>query len=195
MHRLPRNPSSCSGPSASPQAALYALCVSFFMICLDATIVNVAVPGIRASLGASLNEAVWVNSAYALCYAVPLIVSGRLGDRYGPKRILLTGLTGFTAASLACALAPGTSVLIAARAVQGLAAALIAPQTMSMIVHMFPADRRGRALGVWGAVGGAAMAAGPVIGGLLISWAGWRGVFLVNIPVAITGWITTARLL
>ncbi|NEE41032.1 DHA2 family efflux MFS transporter permease subunit [Streptomyces sp. SID7982] len=195
MHRLPRTPSSCSGPSASPRAALYALCVSFFMICLDATIVNVAVPDIRASLGASLNEAVWVNSAYALCYAVPLIVSGRLGDRYGPKRILLTGLIGFTAASLACALSPGTSVLIAARAVQGLAAALIAPQTMSMIVHMFPADRRGRALGVWGAVGGAAMAAGPVIGGLLISWAGWRGVFLVNIPVGVAGWIAAARLL
>ncbi|WP_449486730.1 MFS transporter [Streptomyces avidinii] len=79
------------------------MCVSFFMICPDATVVNMAVPDIRASRGASLNEAVWVNSAYALCYAVPLILAGRLGDRYGPKRILLTGLAGFTAASLACA--------------------------------------------------------------------------------------------
>ncbi|MFE6911949.1 DHA2 family efflux MFS transporter permease subunit [Streptomyces erythrochromogenes] len=189
-----RNPSS-SGSPASPQAALYALCVSFFMICLDATVANVAVPDIRASLGASLNEAVWVNSAYALCYAVPLILAGRLGDRYGPKRIFLTGLAGFTAASLACALAPSASVLIAARAVQGLAAALIAPQTMSMIVHMFPPERRGGALGVWGAVGGAAMAAGPVIGGLLITWTGWRGIFLVNILVGIAGWIAAARLL
>ncbi len=193
MQRLLRNLAS-SGSSASPLSALYALCVSFFMICLDATVVNVAVPDIRASLGASLNEAVWVNSAYALCYAVPLILAGRLGDRYGPKRVFLTGLAGFTVASLACALAPSASVLIAARAVQGLAAALIAPQTMSMIVHMFPAGRRGRALGVWGAVGGAAMAAGPVIGGLLITWTGWRSIFLVNIPVGIFGWVAAMRL-
>ncbi|MEU9132725.1 MFS transporter [Kitasatospora sp. NPDC048540] len=97
---------SAAGLPADPRTALYVLCVSFFMICLDATVVNVAVPDIRASLGASLNDAVWVNSAYALCYAVPLILAGRLGDRYGPKRIFLIGLAGFTAASLACALAP-----------------------------------------------------------------------------------------
>ncbi|MFJ4973427.1 DHA2 family efflux MFS transporter permease subunit [Streptomyces sp. NPDC088755] len=194
MHRPLRSPSS-PGSSTSPQAALYALCVSYFMIGLDATVVNVAVPDIRASLGASLNEAVWVNSAYALCYAVPLIVAGRLGDRYGPKRIFLTGLAGFTVASLACVLGPNASVLITARAVQGLTAALIAPQTMSLIVHLFPAERRGRALGVWGAIGGAAMAAGPVIGGLLITWTGWRGIFLVNIPIGVFGWIAAVRLL
>ncbi|MFD6877868.1 MULTISPECIES: MFS transporter [unclassified Streptomyces] len=136
---------SFAGPTASPRAALYALCVSFFMICLDATVVNVAVPDIRTSLGASLNDVVWVNSAYALCYAVPLILAGRLGDRYGPKRVLLTGVAGFTAASPACAPAPGAEVLIAARAVQGLAAALIAPQTMTLIVHLFPVERRGAA--------------------------------------------------
>ncbi|MEV7510378.1 DHA2 family efflux MFS transporter permease subunit [Streptomyces sp. NPDC090085] len=194
-HPLRKPSPSRAASFAGPRAALYALCVGFFMICLDATVVNVAVPDIRASLGASLNEAVWVNSAYALCYAVPLILAGRLGDRYGPKRIFLTGLAGFVAASLACALAPGAPVLIAARAVQGLAAALIAPQTMALIVHLFPAERRGRALGVWGAVGGAAMAAGPVIGGLLITWTGWRGIFLVNIPVGVIGWIAAARLL
>ncbi|MEV6569392.1 DHA2 family efflux MFS transporter permease subunit [Streptomyces kronopolitis] len=184
-----------SGWPTSPQAALYALCVSFFMICLDATVVNVAVPDIRASLGASLNDAVWINSTYALCYAAPLILAGRLGDRFGPKRVFLTGLAGFITASLASALADSASVLIAARAVQGLAAALIAPQTMSLIVHLFPHERRGRALGVWGAVGGAAMAAGPVIGGLLVAWIGWRGIFLVNLPVGVAGWIAAARLL
>ncbi|MFJ4963336.1 DHA2 family efflux MFS transporter permease subunit [Streptomyces sp. NPDC088729] len=194
MRRALRNPFS-SGSSASPQAALYALCVSFFMICLDATIVNVAVPDIRASLGASLNDAVWINSAYALCYAVPLILAGRLGDRYGPRRVFLTGLVGFTLASLACALAPDAPVLIAARAVQGLSAALIAPQTMSLIVHLYPVGQRGRALGVWGAVGGAAMAAGPVLGGLLVAWAGWRGIFLVNLPIGAAGWFAAARLL
>lgn len=194
MHRSLRTRSS-SGAPAGPRAALYALCVGFFMVCLDATIVNVAVPDIRSSLGASLNEAVWVNSAYALCYAVPLILAGRLGDRYGPKRVLLVGLAGFTVASLACALAPGAPALIAARAVQGIAAALIAPQTMSLIVHLFAAERRGSALGVWAAVGGTAMAAGPVVGGLLITWTGWRGIFLVNLPVGVLGWIAAARLL
>ncbi|MFB7059271.1 MFS transporter [Streptomyces vinaceus] len=184
-----------SGPSSSPRAALYALCVSFFMIGLDSTIVNVAIPDVRESLDASLNDVVWINSAYALCYAVPLILAGRLGDRFGPKRIFLIGLTGFTLASLACALAPSAPVLIGARAVQGLTAALIAPQTMSMIVHMFPAERRGRALGVWGAVGGASMAAGPVLGGLIVVWAGWRGIFLVNLPIGVVGWIAAARLL
>ncbi|MEU8773599.1 DHA2 family efflux MFS transporter permease subunit [Streptomyces sp. NPDC048606] len=194
MRRLLRNLSS-SGPSASPRAALYALCVSFFMICLDATVVNVALPDIRTSLGASLNDAVWVNSAYALCYAVPLILAGRLGDRYGPKRLFLTGLAGFTLASVACALAPNAPVLIATRAVQGLAAALIAPQIMSLIVHLFPTERRGRALGVFGAVGGAAMAAGPLVGGLLVAATGWRGIFLVNLPVGVAGWIAAYRLL
>lgn len=165
------------------------------MICLDATVVNVALPDIRTSLAASLNDAVWVNSAYALCYAVPLVLAGRLGDRYGPKRLFLAGLAGFTLASLACALAPDAPVLIATRAVQGLAAALIAPQIMSLIVHLFPAERRGRALGVFGAVGGAAMAAGPVVGGLLVAWTGWRGIFLINLPVGVAGWIAACRLL
>lgn len=165
------------------------------MICLDATVVNVAVPDIRASLHASLDATVWVNSAYALCYAVPLILAGRLGDRYGPRRIFLIGLAGFTGASLACALAPGTGVLIATRAVQGVAAALIAPQVMALIVHLFPAAGRGRALGTFAAVGGAALAAGPVIGGLLVAWTGWRGIFLVNLPVGVAGWIAAARLL
>ncbi|MFE8977620.1 DHA2 family efflux MFS transporter permease subunit [Streptomyces cyaneofuscatus] len=176
------------------QSALYALCISFFMICLDTTIVNVAIPEIRASLGASLNDVVWVNSAYALCYAVPLILAGRLGDMYGPKRIFLIGLAGFTLASLACALAPSASVLIASRAVQGMAAALIAPQTMSLIVQLFPFERRGGALGVWSAVGGAAMAAGPVIGGLLVAWTSWRSIFLINAPLGAIGWMAAARL-
>ncbi|MEU6084697.1 MFS transporter [Streptomyces sp. NPDC047108] len=168
--------------------------MSFFMIGLDATIVNVAIPRIQHALHATVNDMVWVNSAYALCYAVPLIAAGRLGDRVGPKRVLLAGLGGFTLASLTCAVAPGPGVLIAARAVQGLSAALIAPQTMALIVHMFPADRRGRPLGVWGAVGGASMAAGPLAGGLIVATLGWRGIFLVNVPVGAAGWLAAARL-
>ncbi|MFJ6793691.1 DHA2 family efflux MFS transporter permease subunit [Streptomyces sp. NPDC091268] len=185
----------CAGSSTNPRAALYALCVGFFMICLDAPVVNVAVPDLRSSLGASLNSAVWVNSAYALSYAVPLILAGRLGDRYGPKRVFLTGLAAFTLASLACALAPGTAALITTRSLQGVAAALMAPQVMTLIVHLFPAERRGRALGVYGAVGGAALAAGPLLGGLLVTATGWRGIFLVNVPVGAAGWIAAYRLL
>ncbi|RSS83586.1 MFS transporter [Streptomyces sp. WAC06614] len=184
-----------AGSATASRATLWVLCLGFFMICLDATIVTVAVPDIRQSLGASLDAAVWVTSAYALCYAVPLVLAGRLGDRYGPRRMLLTGLAVFVLASLACALAPTTGVLIAGRAVQGLGAALVGPQTMALIVHLFPAEQRGRALGVWGAVGGAAMAAGAVVGGLLVAWTGWRGIFLVNLPIGTAGWIAVQRLL
>ena len=175
-------------------AALYALCTSFFMIGVDATIVNVAIPAIQTSLNARLNDMVWVNSIYALSYAVPLIVAGRLGDRFGPKRVFLIGLAGFAGASLGCALAPDPAVLIAARAVQGLAAALITPQTMSLIVQMFVPEKRGAALGIWSAVGAAAMAAGPLLGGLLVATAGWRTIFLINIPIGIAGWIAAFRL-
>lgn len=177
------------------QAALYALCVSFFMIGLDATVVNVAIPAMQSSLGANLNDMVWVNSVYALCYAVPLILAGWLGDRFGPKPVFLVGLAGFTLASLACALAPTAAVLIAARATQGVAAALIAPQTMSLIVHLFPVECRGAALGIWSAVGGAAMAAGPLIGGLMIAAAEWEAIFVINIPIGIGGFIAAVRLI
>ncbi|MCD2157965.1 MFS transporter [Rhodococcus cerastii] len=191
MSTLDANPSPQSAPN--PSVALYALCVSFFMIGLDATVVNVAVPAISDSLEAGLNEMVWVNSAYALCYSVPLIVAGRLGDRFGPKRVFLIGLAGFTVASLCCALAPTAEMLIGARAAQGCAAALIAPQTMSLIVHMFVPERRGRALGVWGAVGGASMAAGPLVGALLVTTLGWRGIFLINVPLGVAGFLAAVR--
>ena len=173
--------------------ALYALCVSFFMIGLDATVVNVAIPAIQLSVRASLSDMVWVNSIYALCYAVPLIVAGRLGDRCGLKRVFLVGLAGFTLASLACALAPTAGVLIGARAAQGLAAALMAPQSMSLIVHLFPIERRSAALGIWGAVGGAAMAAGPVAGGLIVTTLGWRSIFFINLPIGVAGFFAALR--
>ncbi|MBY0443504.1 MAG: DHA2 family efflux MFS transporter permease subunit [Mycobacteriaceae bacterium] len=173
--------------------ALYALCVSFFMIGLDATVVNVAIPAIQLSVRASLTDMVWVNSVYALCYAVPLIVAGRLGDRCGLKRVFLAGLAGFTLASLVCALAPNAEVLIGARAAQGLAAALMAPQTMSLIVHLFAIEHRSAALGTWGAVGGAAMAAGPLVGGLIVTTLGWRSIFLINLPIGIAGFIAALR--
>src|SRR5690606_31875040 len=131
---------------ASPWPALWALSIGFFMILVDATIVSVATPAIMTDLGADVASVVWVTSAYLLAYAVPLLVTGRLGDRFGPKQVYLVGLVIFTLASLWCGLTTTVEQLILARIVQGLGAALMNPQTMAVITRTFPADRRGRAL-------------------------------------------------
>ncbi|MFS8096542.1 MFS transporter [Lentzea alba] len=162
-----------------------ALCVGFFMILLDTTIVNVAMPAMIEGLHASLNDIIWVNSAYLLTFAVPLLLTGRLGDRYGPKRVYLIGLTIFVLASLACGLAGSAEVLIAARAVQGLGAAAMTPQTMAFITHLFPPHKRGAALGMWGSVAGFATVSGPLLGGILVTQLGWEWIFFVNIPLGV----------
>ncbi|MEV6243504.1 DHA2 family efflux MFS transporter permease subunit [Lentzea sp. NPDC051838] len=162
-----------------------ALCVGFFMILLDTTIVNVAMPSMIEGLHASLNDIIWVNSAYLLTFAVPLLLTGRLGDRFGPKRVYLAGLAIFVLASLTCGLAGSAEVLIAARAVQGLGAAAMTPQTMSFITHLFPPDKRGAPLGVWGSVAGFATVSGPLLGGVLVTQLGWEWIFFVNIPIGV----------
>ncbi|MCS4491846.1 DHA2 family efflux MFS transporter permease subunit [Corynebacterium sp. ES2730-CONJ] len=165
--------------------ALAALCIGFFMILLDQTIVAVATPEIQAELGATLNQVVWVSSIYLLFFAVPILVTGRLGDRYGQRRMYITGMSIFTASSLACGLAPTIDILIVARAFQGIGAAIMTPQTMSVVNRIFPRDRRGAALGVWGAVAGLATLLGPILGGVLVSSVGWQWIFLANIPLGI----------
>ncbi len=169
----------------SPWSVLPPLCLGFFMIMLDTTIVNIAVPTLVRELGASLTAVGWVNSAYLLTFAVLLLVTGRLGDRFGPRRVFILGLVVFTAASAACGLADSIGVLVAARAVQGVGAALMTPQTMSMITRVFPPARRGAAMGVWGAVAGVATITGPVLGGLLVETAGWELIFFINVPVGL----------
>ena len=161
--------------------------VGFFMILVDATIVAVANPSIMDKLGASYDAVIWVTSAYLLAYAVPLLVAGRLGDRYGPKNLYLLGLTVFTAASLWCGLAGSIEMLIAARVVQGIGAALLTPQTLSTITRIFPADRRGVAMSVWGATAGVATLVGPLAGGVLVDRLGWQWIFFVNVPIGIIG--------
>jgi EmrB/QacA subfamily drug resistance transporter len=161
--------------------------VGFFMILVDATIVAVANPSIMDKLGASYDSVIWVTSAYLLAYAVPLLVAGRLGDRFGPKNLYLLGLTIFTAASLWCGLAGSIELLIAARVVQGIGAALLTPQTLSTITRIFPADRRGVAMSVWGATAGVATLVGPLAGGVLVDRLGWQWIFFVNVPVGIIG--------
>lgn len=173
--------------TANPWHALWAMLVGFFMILVDATIVSVANPSIMAALGASYDSVIWVTSAYLLAYAVPLLVAGRLGDRFGPKNLYLVGLTLFTVASLWCGLADSIGMLIVARVVQGLGAALLTPQTLSTITRLFPADRRGVAMSLWGATAGVATLVGPLAGGLLLDVLGWQWIFFVNVPVGIVG--------
>lgn len=169
----------------SPWAILITLSMGYFMTLLDLTIVNIAIPDIMQRLGASLDEVLWVGNAYILVLAVLLITAGRLGDRLGKKALFIAGVSLFTVASLACGIAQDPGQLIAARAVQGLGAALLIPQTMSLLIETFPPQRRGAALGVWASVAGIATVAGPTLGGLLVTALDWRWIFLVNLPVGI----------
>lgn len=174
-------------------AALGALCLGFFMILVDSTIVAVANPAIMRSFTAEINTVVWVTSAYLLAYAVPLLVTGRLGDRFGQRRVYLSGLVLFTLASLWCGLSSSIEMLIVARVFQGFGAALMSPQTMAVITRIFPPDRRGTAMGLWGAVAGVATLVGPLAGGLLVDGFGWEWIFFVNVPVGIIGFVLAAK--
>lgn len=162
-----------------------ALALGFFMIMVDTTIVNIAVPTLAEELQADYVAVGWVNSAYLLTYASLLLLTGRLGDRYGARAVFIVGLVVFTLTSLWCGLADSIPSLVAARAAQGVGAALMTPQTMAIITRVFPARQRGTALGVWGSVAGIATITGPVLGGVLVSSAGWKWIFWVNIPVGI----------
>jgi EmrB/QacA subfamily drug resistance transporter len=175
------------GRAASPWDALWAMMVGFFMILLDSTIVAVANPSIMTTLGTGYDTVIWVTSAYLLAYAVPLLVAGRLGDRFGPKNLYLLGLAIFTAASLWCGLSGTIGMLIAARVVQGIGAGVLTPQTLSVITRIFPPERRGMAMSVWGATAGVATLVGPLAGGVLVDALGWAWIFFVNVPIGIIG--------
>lgn len=182
-----------------PWPALWALVVGFFMILIDTTIVSVANPAIMEDLQTDISSVIWVTSAYLLAYAVPLLVTGRLGDRFGPKSIYLAGLVIFTLASLWCGLSGvlpggGIAMLIVARVAQGIGAALMTPQTMAVITRVFPPHARGQAMGLWGAVAGVATLVGPILGGVLVDGLGWEWIFIVNVPVGIVAFVLAARL-
>ncbi|MDF2555366.1 MAG: ribZ, partial [Microbacterium sp.] len=184
--------SGSAAPVRGPWPALWALVIGFFMILVDTTIVSVANPAIKAALDPAtgdLDNVVWVTSAYLLAYAVPLLITGRLGDRFGPKNIYLIGLAIFTLASLGCGLSGSLGMLIGMRAVQGLGAALMTPQTMAVITRTFPPQHRGAAMGLWGATSGVAMLVGPLAGGLLVDGLGWEWIFFVNLPVGVVGFV------
>jgi EmrB/QacA subfamily drug resistance transporter len=169
--------------------------VGFFMILVDSTIVSVANPSIMVQLGTGYDTVIWVTSAYLLAYAVPLLVAGRLGDRYGPKNLYLVGLAVFTASSFWCGLSGTIGMLIAARVVQGIGAGVLTPQTLSTITRIFPPERRGMAMSLWGATAGVATLVGPLAGGVLVDALGWEWIFFVNVPIGIVGLVLAYSLM
>lgn len=176
-----------------PWPALWTMVIGFFMILVDSTIVFVATPAILVGLKTDINSVVWVTSAYLLAYAVPLLVTGRLGDRFGPKYIYLLGLVVFTLASLWCGFAGSISMLILARVAQGFGASLMTPQTMAVITRTFPAEARGKAMALWGAVAGVATLVGPILGGLLVDSLGWEWIFFINVPIGVVACLLGVR--
>ncbi len=157
--------------------------IGLFMVVLDNLVVSVALPSIRRDLGASIQALEWTVNAYVLSYAVLLLTGAALGDRFGRKRMFMTGIALFTASSAAAALAPSTALLIAARAVQGVGAAIATPLTLTLLADAFPPARRGVALGIWSAVSGIAVALGPLVGGAVIQAASWHWIFWINVPI------------
>ena len=155
------------------------------MAFMDGTVVNVALPAIQRSLGASGADAQWIIEAYALFLAALLLVGGALGDRFGRKRVFLVGVVVFTATSAACAVAQDTGQLIAARALQGIGAALLVPGSLALLGANFPEAERGRAIGTWSAFSGITAAIGPVVGGFLVDHFSWRWAFLLNVPIGV----------
>ena len=159
--------------------------IALFMVVLDNLVVATALPVIRVELGATIEELEWTVNAYTLTFATFLLTGAALGDRFGRRRMFTVGLAIFTIASAAAALAPSMDALIAARALQGLGGALVMPLTLTILSGAFPAGRRGAALGLWGAVGGVAIAGGPLVGGLVIEGIAWQWIFWLNVPIGL----------
>src|SRR5947208_2659949 len=172
--------------------ALAAMSLGLGVVQLDITIVNTALSSIGTSLGGCVAELQWVVTAYTITFAAFILTAGALGDRVGAKRIFIGGFAIFTLASLACALAPSAMFLIAARSVQGLAAAILVPNSLTLLNHAYTDPKaRGRAVGFWAAGASVALTSGPFVGGALIALVGWRAIFLVNLPIGLAGlWLT-----
>src|SRR5437763_15616265 len=172
---------------------LLAVCVATFMLLLDITIVNVALPAIEKALGASFSDLQWVVDAYALALATCVLTAGALADLYGRKRLFVTGVVLFTLASAACGAANDPLSLLVARGVQGIGGAIMFATALALLSQEFHGRERGTAFGIWGATIGAAVAIGPLAGGVLTTWLSWRWIFLVNIPIGIGAVVLSVR--
>jgi EmrB/QacA subfamily drug resistance transporter len=181
-------PTSHVAQTASPRNRGWTLAIvsiGLFMVVLDNLVVNVALPSIHRDLGGSIQALEWTVSAYVLAYAVLLLTGAALGDRFGRKRMFISGIALFTLASAGAALAPSTALLIAARAAQGVGAAIVTPLTLTLIADAFPPERRGIALGVWSGISGVAVALGPLVGGAVIQAGSWHWIFWINVPIGL----------
>jgi EmrB/QacA subfamily drug resistance transporter len=177
-----------------PNAVLATCCLSLLLVTMDVTIVNVALPAIRQDLRASVSGLQWAIDGYTVVIACFLMFAGSMGDRFGRRRTFQLGLALFSTGSLLCSLAPTTEALIAFRVIQALGGAMLNPVAMSIIVNTFTdARERARAIGIWGAVFGVAMAIGPLVGGLLTQHVGWRSIFWINVPIGVTAIALAAR--
>jgi EmrB/QacA subfamily drug resistance transporter len=167
--------------------------IGFFMVALDALVVTTALPDIQRDLGAGVSTLEWTVNAYTLTYAAGIITAAALGDRLGRRRVFVAGLALFTAASAACAVAPSGQALLAARAVQGIGAAAVMPLSLTLLTAAFPPERRGAVVGIWGAIGGLAIAAGPVVGGAITQGIDWHWIFWVNVPIGLLAAVLSAH--
>ncbi|WP_426364964.1 MFS transporter [Streptomyces sp. E-08] len=175
--------------------ALALICAAQFMLILDVTVVNVALPAVAADLHLGRTALTWVVTAYTLCFGGLMLLGGRLADALGARRVLLAGLALFTAASLACGLAPNAAVLLSGRAAQGVGAALLSPAALALVTTAFHGPERARALGVWAAIGGTGSAVGVLLGGALTAGPGWPWIFYANVPTGLALLATLPRLL
>ncbi|MNK27845.1 Multidrug resistance protein stp [compost metagenome] len=194
-HQAP-TPSLDAPPVIAGWLPLVTLAIGFVMAMLDVTVVNVALPSIAVQFTVPLTDLVWIVDGYTLTFAALLLVAGALADRYGAKTLYLAGLGVFTVASLLCGLAPDANTLIAARMLQGVGAALFMPSSLSLLTHAYDDEQvRNRMLAAWSAIVAVAGASGPLLGGVLIHQFGWRGIFLINIPLGLAGlWLARRRI-
>jgi len=178
---------------ALQRRVLAATSISYVVVILDTSIVNVALERIAQSLATDIAGLQWIVNAYTLTFAALLLTGGALGDRWGARNTYLAGLVVFTLASAMCGIAPGLTVLTLARVLQGVGAALLVPCSLTLLNHAWPdPGERARAIGLWAGAGGAALAAGPLVGGVLIHLFGWRSIFLANVPIGLAGvWLTS----
>ncbi len=171
-------------PRADPRWTLAACVLASSLSFVEGSVLNVALPAIRASYGAGAAEVQWVVNAYLLPLSALLLLGGALGDHFGRRRLLVIGTSLFAVASLLCALAPSLGLLLAARCAQGVGAALLLPNSLALLNAAFEGEKRGRAVGIWAAAGAAAAAVAPLIGGWLVDTVGWPAIFYINIPLA-----------